>query len=220
LDNPQTTTILRSLITESSLPFTALEEGIFAVDASGFSSHRFSRWYDHEYGLRTDRRQWVKLHLISGVRTNVVPAAEIREKDANDTRLLPALVDATAMNFEISEVLADKGYVTVKNYEAVARHGADAYIPFKKSHTGRAPGLWRRMFHYYHMHREEFLRHYHKRSNGEATFSMIKRKFGDYVRSRTEVAMANEVLCKVVCHNICCLIQETEILGIDDMFWQ
>ena len=27
--------------------------------------------------------------------------------------------------------------------------------------------------------------------------------------------MINEVLCKIICHNICCLIQESHELGID-----
>src|SRR5258707_15405948 len=35
------------------------------------------------------------------------------------------------------------------------------------------------------------------RSNAESTSSMIKRKFGDYLRSKTDVAMVNESLCKV-----------------------
>jgi transposase len=48
------------------------------------------------------------------------------------------------------------------------------------------------------MYREEFLRHYHKRSNVETAVMMIKSKFGDAVRSKTEVAMRNEVLCKQV----------------------
>jgi len=51
--------------------------------------------------------------------------------------------------------------------------------------------------------RAEFLQHYHKRSNVESTFSMIEAKFCDHVRSKTDVAMVNEVLCKIVCHNIC-----------------
>ena len=59
----------------------------------------------------------------------------------------------------------------------------------------------------------------HKRSNVESTFSMIKAKFRDHVRSKTDVAMVNEVLCKIVCHNICCLIQESHELGIDAAFW-
>ena len=60
------------------------------------------------------------------------------------------------------------------------------------------------MFHYFKFNRDEFLNHYHKRSNVESTFSMIKAKFGDFVRRKTDVAMTNEVLCKVLCHNLCC----------------
>ena len=72
------------------------------------------------------------------------------------------------------------------------------------------------MFHYFQYRREEFLKHYHKRSNIE---SMVKRKFGDAVRSRTDTAMENEVLCKILCHNLCCLIQEQGKLGIVADFW-
>lgn len=75
------------------------------------------------------------------------------------------------------------------------------------------------MFHYFHFRREEFLSHYHKRSNVESTFSMIKAKFRDHVRSKSDVAMKNEVLCKIICHNICCLIQESHELGISADFW-
>ena len=76
------------------------------------------------------------------------------------------------------------------------------------------------MFHYYQFRRDEFLMHYHKRSNVESTFSMIKAKFGDHVRSKTDVAMVNEVLCKVLCHNICCLIQSMYELNIEPTFWR
>ena len=63
------------------------------------------------------------------------------------------------------------------------------------------------------------LEHYHKRSNVESTFSMIKRKFGDSLRSKTDVAMVNEALAKVLCHNIVVLIHEMYELGIDPIFW-
>jgi len=74
------------------------------------------------------------------------------------------------------------------------------------------------MFHYFQFRRDEFLAHYHKRSNVESTFSMIKAKFGDHLRSKADVAMVNEVLCKIICHNICCLIQEAHELGITTEF--
>ncbi len=90
----------------------------------------------------------------------------------------------------------------------------------QKHHDGQAGGLWAKMFHYFQYRREDFLSHYHKRSNVESVFSMIKAKFRDHVRSKTDVAMVNEVLCKIICHNICCLIQESYELGIDTAFWE
>ena len=47
---------------------------------------------------------------------------------------------------------------------------------------------------------------------------MIKAKFRDHVRSKTDVAMKNEVLCKVLCHNICCLVSAIYELGITPTF--
>jgi transposase len=218
LENPDLTPILRAMITETSLPLKAIETD-FAADSSGFTTSRFVRWFDHKYGAVRQQHEWVKVHLMCGVRTHIVTAVEIRDKDASDTKLLPELVDATARNFRLSEVSADKGYGSISNYKAIQRHGATPYIAFKSIHTGRSEGLWQRMYHLYHFHREEFLRHYHKRSNVESTFSMIKAKFRDHVRSKTDVAMVNEVLCKIICHNICCLIQESHELGITSAFW-
>jgi hypothetical protein len=81
------------------------------------------------------------------------------------------------------------------------------------------PGTYDRMFHFYNLHRDEFLDHYHKRSNVETTFSMVKAKFGDALRSKTDTAMVNEALCKVLCHNICVLVQSHYELGIEATFW-
>jgi transposase len=170
-------------------------------------------------GVVRQQHAWVKVHLMCGVRTNVVTAVEIREKDASDTKLLPDLVQATAAHFDMREVSADKGYSSVNNVNVIAEHGATPYIAFKSIHSGKAGGLWEKMFHYYSFRRNEFLTHYHKRSNVESTFSMIKAKFRDHVRSKTDVAMINEVLCKILCHNICCVIQSMYELGIEPTFW-
>ena len=48
---------------------------------------------------------------------------------------------------------------------------------------------------------------------------MMKRKFGDFVRSKTDVAMTNETLCKVLAHNLVVLIHEMYELGIEPSFW-
>ena len=72
---------------------------------------------------------------------------------------------------------------------------------------------------YFQFRQAEFLNHYHKRSNVESTFSAIKRVLGDSVRSRTDVAMANEILAKILPHNLRVNIQEQHELGIESVFW-
>jgi len=127
--NPDVTAILYALITESSLPLKDFETN-FAADSTGFTSSRFVRWFDHQYGPRQGHHDWVKVHLMCGVRTNIVTAVEIKDRDASDTKLLPALVDATAMNFKMDEVSADKGYGSLNNYDVIQNHGAVPYIPW------------------------------------------------------------------------------------------
>ena len=62
------------------------------------------------------------------------------------------------------------------------------------------------------------LEHYHKRSNVETTFHMIKSKFGQRLRSKTLTAQINEALCKVLCHNLCVVIQSMHELNITPEF--
>lgn len=218
LENPALTPILRELIVETSRPLAAVEQD-FAADSSGFTTSRFIRWFDHKYGVVRQQHEWVKCHIMCGIKTNVVTAVEIRDKDASDTKLLPELVDTTAATFQIREVSADKGYGSLSNYDAIAKHGATPFIAFKSIHNGAGGGLWQKMFHLFKFKRDEFLKHYHKRSNVESTFSMIKAKFGDHIRSKTDTAMVNECLCKLLCHNIVVLIHESHELGIDPSFW-
>ena len=47
---------------------------------------------------------------------------------------------------------------------------------------------------------------------------MIKGKFGDAVRSKSDIGQLNEVLCKVLCHNLCVIIQVMHELGIEPTF--
>lgn len=119
----------------------------------------------------------------------------------------------------MQEVSADKGYISMKNLQATVDHGAMPYIPFK-SHTSpdRGTDVWSKMFHYYSYKREEFLAHYHKRSNVESVFQMIKSKFGERLRSTNETAQINEALTKILAHNLCVVIQSMYELNVTPEF--
>lgn len=217
LESETLTPLLSAMIALSSLPLKELESE-FAVDSSGFSSCRHDRWYDERYGRMRSENSWVKAHVMSGTRTHVVTSAEVREKDSADAPQFSPLVKATAVGFKIEQVSADKAYCNLENHEAVAAVGGKPYLAFKSNATGEVGGLYERMYHEFCLNKEEFLRRYHRRSNAESVFSAIKRVFGDFVRSKGDVAMRNEVLCKLVCHNIVCLVHSMYELGIDVNF--
>jgi transposase len=197
-------------------------EADFAVDSSGFATSVYDRWLDHKYGKVRSENHWVKIHLMAGVLTNVVTSVEVTPTETADAPFLTDLVNRTARTFDVREVSADKAYSSRRNLHAIDAVGATPYIPFKERTNGmghRFDGLWNRAWHYYQYNRQAFLAHYHKRSNVETTLSMIKAKFGGRVRSKTPTAQVNEVLCKVLCHNIVVLVQSMYELGIEPEFW-
>jgi transposase len=130
------------------------------------------------------------------------------------------LVEQTARNgFKMNEISADKAYLSATNIHTSLKQGAMPYIPFKSNSKPDTNGkVWERLYHFYNFKRDEFLTHYHKRSNVETTFSMIKMKFGERLRCKTKTAQINEALCKVLCHNLCCVIASMYELGIDATF--
>jgi transposase len=208
MESPELTPIIKDLITITSLALASVEND-FTIDSSGFGTSRFIKWFDHKYGKDKDVRTWVKAHVACGVKTNIVTAVELTMTNERDSKFLPELVMQTAQNFTVKEVSGDKAYSSRANLELINEIGAVPYIPFRKGTTGRAKNAptWKKMYHYFEYKNAEFLEHYHKRSNAETTFHMIKSKFGDSVRSKMEAAQVNEVLLKVLCHNICVVIQ-------------
>jgi len=225
LENPELTPLLKSLIEQSASPLSAVEVD-FGADSSGFATATYARWFDHKWGKERSRQAWVKADIMCGVKTHIVTAVQVMAHQSHDSIHFPALVETTAKTFKINEVSADKAYSTRKNLRVVQAQGGTPFIPFKvhatgmDSHHHKFDGLWYKMWHYYNYNRETFMQHYHKRSNAETTFSMIKVKFGVAVRSKTPIAQVNEVLCKILCHNICVLIQSIYELGLEPTFWQ
>lgn len=211
--------IIEQLITISSLPLKEVEKD-FAIDSSGFSTSRFARWFDYKWGKEKKYRVWLKAHLISGVKTNIITGVKITEGQENDSPQLAELVRKTAENFNILEVSGDKAYNSRENFKVIEEVGGTPFIPFKKNVTGKRGTLsiWGRMYHYFMYKHEEFLEHYHKRSNSETIFSMIKTKFRADIKSKLKTAQINELLIKVLAHNICVVIQEINELGVRGEF--
>ena len=222
---------LETLIVKSALPLRSVETE-FAIDASGFSTSVKANWNEHKWGRGSEDENgqmsengnavFVKGHVCSGVKTNVITAAVATPGNANDYPFFIPLLETTAEGFPVSCISADKAYLGEDNLLTAERVGAQVRIPFKDnsvpSSSKKRDPVWGRHLQFFNEHRDEFLEQYHKRSNVETTFSMIKARFGGWVRSKTLTAQLNEVLLKILCHNIAVLAKAKYTLGIDFKF--
>jgi transposase len=219
LNREEVTPLLNHLLILSSLPLKGVETN-FAPDSSGFRTSQFNQYGVEKYGTRKEHK-WVKAHILTGTKTNIIASARITEGDANDSPYFePMVKEAHENGFNIEEIEADKGYLSRKNYDCADEIDATAYIPFTSNATAKSKGsrVWNKIYHYFMMNKDEFMAHYHKRSNVETTFMMIKTKFGDKLKSKNWIAQKNELLCKLIAHNIVVVIHEMYELGIKPDF--
>jgi len=224
LNNPDIINVLKELIEISAMPLKQVESD-FAIDATGFCVSRFVRYFDVRYGMNTKIRIFRKCHAVCGTKTNIITSADVTPGPTHDSKKFEGLVIATSRNFSVKEISADKGYLSKKNYNIVKDLGGTAFIPFKESSTGKAKVggnsyVWRQMFKFFKENKEEFYKHYNKRQNIESCWSMIKARFGMNLRCKKDIAQDNEILLKILCHNICILIQEIFLNNIEVDFKQ
>jgi hypothetical protein len=156
-----------------------------------------------------------------GTQTGIIPAVVVTDGHAADLKQFPALIEAVdAAGFTVAEVCADKGYLAGENFTVVAKAGGVPYIMFRENSRGRSKHRadhapwWKKMWHLLQSNPTEFLAHYYRRENAEATFAAIKKKLGETLSSRDPTAQVNELLCKVLVHNIQILIQASFERGI------
>jgi transposase len=217
---PETNEILQELVTRSAMPIAALEEG-FAPDSTGLQSTLFGAWREDKHG---DKRQrlWLKAHALVGVKTQAIVAAVVTDKDGSDYSQFEHLIRvAKKSGFNLKTVYADGAYTGRLNYAIAEELGIELLSPFRPQDTSKPTGkargrhglrpssrLWQKTCLFFQLNREEFEAKYHKRSVVEAVFSSLKRKVGETVRSRTRMAQENEILAKIICHNLMVLIHE------------
>jgi transposase len=216
-DKPEMTGLLTNLIEKSAQPLASVERA-FAVDSTGFGTAVYRRWYDQKYGREMKEHTWLRCHAIIGTTTNIVTGVKVTGSDGADCPQLPELVDATKGAFKMEQVSADRAYLSHENLAAIEAAGASPFVPFKINSSGDGSPAWRKMRAVFMFQRDEFLAAYSKRTRIESVFSAIKRKFGQNVRSKTFTAQVNEILCKLLAHNLTCLVHAMHTLGIEPSF--
>lgn len=217
-NQPKATEILLALIERSGLVLREIEDGgTVAIDSSGFSTSTMGSYFTEKYDPER-RHQFVKAHLAIGVKTHVALTVRVTDEHGADSpQFIPLLERVAELGHTPDRVAADKAHLGRGNLEATGSLGIDPFIPFKSNSRGLSKGspMWNRKYHEFQLKRDEFDAAYHQRSNVESVFSAIKRTLNESLLSRTTLAKFNELLAKILAYNVCVVIRQSELRGLE-----
>ena len=164
-----------------------------AIDGSGFETSHMSYHYANVWN-RQDRRKYrryLKISIAIDTDSQYILSQKIRLGPRNDN----IDFESVMKNVKCKIVLADKGYDSRKNrYFVLRKMKAYPHIPYRKT-SGAT-----------YIHKKKKIEFdekiYHQRSKVETVFSVIKRKYGSYILSRTFESQKKELIIRLIAYNI------------------
>ena len=231
---PELTPILSECI-EFTASVLRPYETDFAVDSSGFRTTNYMRWLEEKHGkkgkldaddederlVERKSREWLKVHMVVGTNTQTVTGVSVLGWRSSDYKQFIPLFERVTKLFDVQRITGDGAYAGYDNFNAAKKWRATAYTPFHHLHVRPADSdqsAWARAYRMYYDQFDEWFPLYHRRSLVETAYSTIKRLFGETIRSKKHVAQVNELLLKVLCHNIIVLIHEIFEMDIHPFF--
>ena len=209
LRDKELTPYLQALIKVLSEPLTQ-NEHFFAIDGTGFKIGYGKTQYRK---IRTDKkakREYIGLHIIAGVKSKIIPYAIVSKGYEHDNNFFKPLVREANKIFNIQELYADGAYLSEENFKLCHSLNIKSYIRPREDAILEKFGnpIWSNSIDRYMKDLEKGdERRYTLRNNVECTFHMIKSVFSDVLRHKIFDARVNELLARIVCHNIRCLVQ-------------
>ena len=210
------TPLLLEFVTLTARPLRGVEN-VFAVDGTGWSTRWYDRWLDGKEAPESERQQWVKLHLVVGVKSNIIARAAISPGNHHDSPYFKGLVTETAGHFDVHRVLADLGYSSRGNNGLGSELGFDVRIPFKSNTRPPADdgSEWSANLRLFLNENERFMAEYHLRSNVESTNGSAKATQPQKLRCKGFDAQVNEALAILIAYNIRVLAREVWMRGLE-----
>lgn len=153
---------------------------ILAIDGTGYSTNCASLYYSMKIERKTSRKMFLQSIITVDTDILLIASQHSRKGPGNENSFFMPLVKRASRHLSITHVVADRGYDCEANHEFVNdKIGAKSIIPVK-DYPGKIHGYYRKKL------KKRFNKKiYHKRSLAETVFSMIKRRFGSILQSRS-----------------------------------
>ena len=206
-------------------------ESDYAIDSSGFRTTQYMRWVEEKWGRESNTedselverksREWLKVHIVVGTNTHIIVGARVEGWRSSDSGQFIPLFQRVTKLFDVKHISADMAYTGRENFDAAESWGATLFTPFHNRHV-RPPAFdqsaWAGAYRMFADNFDEWFPTYHRRSLSETAFSTVKRLLSETIRSKTPIAQINEMLLKVLAHNIIVLIRAIFVMDLHPFF--
>jgi transposase len=181
---------------------------IIATDATGYSGRKIP-WRQVDYGLKASQN-WVKVHAAIETETFVVLNYEISRSNVHESKRFEEVWKNLPPNVTPIRSLADSAYLSKHCLGIALMHGAKPYHQIKSnSKLVRQPRTdLQRLVYFANRFPNRYKNLKANRNHVETGFSMIDRKVGYRIKSRSWYGRVNEVQAKYAFHNIMQLPKE------------
>lgn len=171
------------------------------LDSSGIKLIGRSIWYSIRIKKPVLRRDCDKIHLAVCSDLLFIVNWRITRWNKNDSPFLKKLLSPFKV---LGLVFADTGYSSRKNIDYVTRKKGSAFIPFNKKSRRRNRGNlgWSPLHDLWTKFKTIFDSIYHQRSKIETVFSVLKKRYGDMLYSKSRKVQHREVIMRFIAYNV------------------
>lgn len=175
------------------------------IDASGIRTDKRSTWFCLRIKKEISKTDCDKLHLAICADLLLILNWRITAGKKNDCPFFKILLKPFKT---LGIVFADRGYLSKANFQLCMDKKGCAFIPFKKTSTGKPAGspAWKFAFNLWKKCKWIYESIYHQRSKVECVFSVIKKRFGDKVNCRSAIMRRKEIALRLIAYNLRILI--------------
>lgn len=203
---------LDKLIQTSAMIFVSSEDTLI-VDSTWFTTKMYNGGYNkkpynnpNKFNDIPPLEKCRKLHVGCLSNSKMIAFAKPTLGTTHDSPIFKEIISTICNNgFNIDKCLADAGYLSKENYALCESLGVkQTFIDFKSNTTGKHPKskAYREAFRLFKHEPEIWHEDYRFRVIIEGVFSVIKRKFLNWLRTEKDVSRDNEMMLKVLAYNL------------------